>query len=984
MIEYHERSTKDLTIHASQIFDQLNDAIFIVDHRGIIIELNHSACELIGYERSDIIGLPIGSLIIGHHSLVDGPPAFVHSSTQSPQKPKHYTTELVTKNLIRIPIEISHVHLTKDQGELTYVIIKNLSQEKTADILRETSSTLSSSLDQNEVFDRLLVELRKLIPYDGGNVMFITDKSAVVTRINGYEEIDPEFTTFIKSLHFEIETTPNLQTVIREHEPLIIPNISKYPNWKTTHVTHLLKSWVGVPIIIDNEVVALFSLDKSVEGFFTNEHVRILRIFANQAASAIKNARQFEAETLRIQQLDSLQSTLVAINSRLQLKPLLKEIVNKALQLLHAPIGELALYDPDRDIFSIVVSHKPKNVQVGLLAELETARSGLRSKYKKTIKIDRLSSTSNAPARQLSGKVGSQLIVPLMAGKDLLGVLGIGECESDRVFQESDVALLNNFAHQATIAIKNSRLFEKAQRRAEEAETIQKASAVVIARLDQTEAVQEILEQLAVVIPYDSATVLLENNDCLQIVGCKGFKKEQDIFGYKLPLNKPNPLTKVFLEQHPIIYRDIPVEYPQFVSQAKVLKDIHSWLGAPLVFQDRTIGIITLHSKKVNLYQAKDVQLLTTFAGQVAVALENARMYTDAARSAERFKVLYQLSQAISANIRSEEIYPAIHKAVSELMPVDFFGISLFDSKSQMINDVYRVERGKKLPLTSRPVDKGLTANVIRKGKSLLFERFDSTTADTFGSIMFANVSDSELPQSVLIVPLILGSNRIGTMSVHHYASKIYTDSDREMLELLAATVAIAVENARLFNEVQQLAITDPLTRLFNRRKFEELSTNEFERSYRYKHPLCILMIDLDQFKQVNDTFGHIVGDQVISGLASLCRNGLRSNDLLARYGGEEFIILLPETTAEKAMNTAERLREECVQTEFSTNQGNISISISVGVAEISPDCASVETLIDRADQALYVSKHKGRNTCTLWTKELSEVTPIDPHKLSR
>lgn len=983
MVENQKRSIEELTAHAPLIFDQLNDAIFIVDHRGMILELNRSACELIGYERSEIVGLPIGTLIIGHHNLVD-PPAFIHSTLQHPHKTKQYVTELVTKKQIRIPIEIAHVHLSKDQGDLTYVIIRNLTQQKTAEILRETTSILTSSLDQNEVFDRLLVELRKLIAYDGGNVMLITGKSAVITRINGYEQFGTEYVKFIKSLHFDIDATPNIQTVVRDQKTLIIPNIRQDTNWQTTQVTHLFKSWIGVPIIIDDEVVALFSLDKAEENFFTDEHARLLGIFANQAASAIKNARQYEAESLRIQQLDGLQSTLAALNSRLDLNPLLNEIVTRSMQLLHAPIGELALFDPEVGKFKIVVSHKPKNVQVGLLTELENVSSDLRAKFKKPIRIDRLSGMPKNNVRPLSDKVGSQLIVPLMAGKDMLGVLAIGECDTGRVFSEADIDLLNTFAQQATIAIKNSRLFEDAKRRAEEAETIQKASAVVTARLDYTEAIHEILEQLAVVISYDSAVVMLKDDEYLRVVGCRGFENSEFIQGYRMPLALSNVITRVFLDQTPVIYRDVPKEDPEFITQTTVLKDIRSWLGTPLVFQDRTIGIITLHSKSANLYKATDLHLLATFAGQVAVALENARMYTDASRSAERFKVLYQLSQTISANIRSEDIYPAIHKAVSELMPVDFFGISLFDAKSQMINDVYRVERGKKLPLTLRPVDRGLTANVIRKGKSLLFDQFTSSTAKEFGSIMFANVDDSALPQSVLIVPLILGSNRIGTMSVHHFARSIYSDSDREMLELLAATAAIAVENARLFNEVQQLAITDPLTHLFNRRKFEELSTKEFERSHRYRHPLSLLMIDLDQFKQVNDTFGHIVGDQVIAGLASLCRNGLRSNDLLARYGGEEFIILLPETTAEKAMATAERLREDCVQTEFSTNQGNISISISVGVAEITRDCASVETLIDRADQALYVSKNNGRNTCTLWTSEFSAVTPEDQHRLQR
>jgi diguanylate cyclase (GGDEF)-like protein len=473
---------------------------------------------------------------------------------------------------------------------------------------------------------------------------------------------------------------------------------------------------------------------------------------------------------------------------------------------------------------------------------------------------------------------------------------------------------------------------------------------------------------------------LLKENNNLTVVGCRGFSIHGKILGYQIPLALETPFTNVFQQNAPLIFSNVPVEYPEFINRTSHLKNIKSWIGAPLIIQDHSIGIITLHSNTVNQFNKSHLHLITTFAGQVAVALENARLYTEMAHSAERFKILYSLSRVISAKIRSEDIFPAIHKAVSQLMTPDFFGLSLFDPRTQIMRDAYRVEHGKHLPLSSRPVDKGLTASVLRNGKSLHFSNFDSATANAYGSIMFANQADSELPQSVLIVPLSIGSNCIGTMSVHKHKPNMFDDGDREILELLASNVAIAIENARLFDEIQQLAITDPLTKLYNRRKFEELSTKEFERSRRYHHPLCLIMIDLDQFKQINDTYGHIVGDQVLSGLASLCRNNLRVTDILARYGGEEFVILLPETSAEQAMATAERLRQDCAQTEFSSNQGEINITISIGVDELTADCSSLEMLIDRADQALYASKNFGRNTCTFWSPELAKISPAGVH----
>ena len=126
-------------------------------------------------------------------------------------------------------------------------------------------------------------------------------------------------------------------------------------------------------------------------------------------------------------------------------------------------------------------------------------------------------------------------------------------------------------------------------------------------------------------------------------------------------------------------------------------------------------------------------------------------------------------------------------------------------------------------------------------------------------------------------------------------------------------------------------------------------------------------MIDLDHFKKVNDKYGHQVGDQVLASIASICQKNLRNIDILARYGGEEFVIILPETTASQALQTAERLRTDCESNRVESAQGPISLTISLGLAELTKTCKTLDELIDSADQALYESKRNGRNKSTIW-----------------
>jgi diguanylate cyclase (GGDEF)-like protein len=180
--------------------------------------------------------------------------------------------------------------------------------------------------------------------------------------------------------------------------------------------------------------------------------------------------------------------------------------------------------------------------------------------------------------------------------------------------------------------------------------------------------------------------------------------------------------------------------------------------------------------------------------------------------------------------------------------------------------------------------------------------------------------------------------------------------------------VFIAVEiseRVRLYQEVQRLAIHDPLTGCFNRRHFLILTSQELDRSLRYKRPLSLLMLDIDHFKDFNDSYGHPIGDQILCALVDICQSQMRNVDIVGRYGGEEFLILVPETSIEGARKMAERLRTKTEKTKVDTPAGILSLTVSIGVASIETELEqeqTVDSLIERADQAVYAAKAAGRN----------------------
>jgi diguanylate cyclase (GGDEF)-like protein len=188
--------------------------------------------------------------------------------------------------------------------------------------------------------------------------------------------------------------------------------------------------------------------------------------------------------------------------------------------------------------------------------------------------------------------------------------------------------------------------------------------------------------------------------------------------------------------------------------------------------------------------------------------------------------------------------------------------------------------------------------------------------------------------------------------------------------ESYAAVIRDISENKKTEDELLRLAATDPLTGAFNRREFTALADQESQRANRYNHPLSIMMLDLDHFKKLNDTYGHAAGDKALQRFTTLCCNALRTVDIFGRWGGEEFVALLPETDAEGAAIIAERLRKIVAQSILVFNEQKIQFTTSIGIAQYRSGELTVEGPLSRADSAVYDAKKAGRNQISVYRNE--------------
>ena len=223
--------------------------------------------------------------------------------------------------------------------------------------------------------------------------------------------------------------------------------------------------------------------------------------------------------------------------------------------------------------------------------------------------------------------------------------------------------------------------------------------------------------------------------------------------------------------------------------------------------------------------------------------------------------------------------------------------------------------------------------------------------------------STTVLGGPALAAPLRRGHHTVGVIVVEREPSRPAYDSDAEaMLVSLAGPAGIAVDNVLLHREAQRLSVTDPLTGAGNLRHMTTTLAREVERASRFERPLSVLLLDLDHFKNVNDTYGHTVGDAVLRELARRLASVVREVDTVARYGGEEFVVVTPETDTEGAEHLAERICEAVREEPFVVGDDSVDVTVSVGISSLPMHGSASGDLVRAADDGLYAAKRAGRN----------------------
>lgn len=298
-------------------------------------------------------------------------------------------------------------------------------------------------------------------------------------------------------------------------------------------------------------------------------------------------------------------------------------------------------------------------------------------------------------------------------------------------------------------------------------------------------------------------------------------------------------------------------------------------------------------------------------------------------------------------------------KALDEILKSDFQVVISDQRMPGKVGTELLAEIAKKKPLVTRVI---LTAHTDTKEILEAINR-----AEIFRYILkpWDNQEFITQVQQAVDHHQLLKRNRELILELREKNEKLVS-KEQELLELnknLEHKVEERTTELKLANErLSEQAMTDPLTKVLNRRAFFHKFNEEIDRASRYKRPLILAMIDVDHFKHFNDTEGHVFGDEALRKIAQLFATNIRKSDAVGRYGGEEFILIMPETKIAPGKDILERLRNRIEQTSFQGQRQEAYLTVSIGLAAYPEDGASSEALVQAADQALYAAKQSGRN----------------------
>jgi diguanylate cyclase (GGDEF)-like protein len=556
-------------------------------------------------------------------------------------------------------------------------------------------------------------------------------------------------------------------------------------------------------------------------------------------------------------------------------------------------------------------------------------------------------------------RFAADLVVPLIGHERVIGAVS-AVTNQPHHWTDADIEFVRALATHASIAISNAELFEQAQTRAGQMSVLQAASARM-SRQNSVESVgRAVVEETRRIIDYHNARVyVLEEPDMLRPIAFAGTVGAYEQVDMALLETKLGVGFTGWAAEHgtPLLIPDANAD-PRGSTIPGTDEVDESMLVVPMRYDERVTGAITLSKLGLNQFHAEDMDVLMILADQAATAIESVRLLARAQALAGELRSLLDMSGELAHSLDPLTVADLIAKHLASAIGFDQCAISYWDRPGDRIltwgfyPDLASADLEPSFALERFPA----TRRVLEDKTTVLID-LDDPTSDQAEVAQLRLHNDARM----VMLPLVAKGEAIGLVELISRHPGSVDPARLELARSMANEAAMALENAKLYEDARKLADHDHLTGFFNHRYVHERIGEELVRAQRSGSPVSLLMIDLDDFKLVNDTFGHLFGDRVLVWSSELIRSSLRQSDVPARYGGDEFAVILPDTDATAAAAVAERILGAFTERAYeSKTRGPVPVAASIGQATFPFDARTGPELIAAADGAMYRAKGAG------------------------
>jgi diguanylate cyclase (GGDEF)-like protein len=622
-------------------------------------------------------------------------------------------------------------------------------------------------------------------------------------------------------------------------------------------------------------------------------------------------------------------------------------VARSAAAAVGAETCHLALYDPDTDE---LIARRPNYAAAGrsipqyrFAITLAPASAHVVRTGEPYLSNDPAHDPFYDPSVKDRG-VRSVLTVPIRHSGHILGFLYA--LNKPGGFTTEDVRTLTALAGAAAVTLENIRLYAEERDRRVLSEGLREVSRALVGTLSEQAALATVLDQMWRVVRYQAAVAVVLEGRQLRVVASRGGDPEGEI-----PLDQAGDLRAAVVTRRPTILSDAASRLPRLGLggvQGRAL-------AAPLLTRDEVRGAIVVVFDDEHVPGARDERIVGAFADHAALFLEAGSLLHKERQARARATAVARITRMAASRHEPESLLQAVAPELMAASGADRAILYLKAPRGVVLTAAAWAgtdpEEDERVTQLSLDPTSALLSPLMRGGPVLFQEE---------GAPPPATLNPFDRAASLLVVPMVARDQLLGAACL--VSVRRFGHFDGPLIEFLgdiAQQLALGVENARLFAALSQMASTDELTQLANRRRFTEALRRELGRARRTGLPLSLVLVDVDHLKKVNDTFGHPAGDAAIRHVAAALKEGRRDTDVVARFGGEEFALLLPGTDHLGAVKAAERVRLRLSTTAVDAVG---QVTASMGVATWPQDGATEERLVWVSDQRLYAAKEAGRN----------------------